>query len=78
MILKFLSKIFHRYDVVKSAHPLFPDWTQKVDLKKSEEDLLKKMKSKTRYNIRLAKKKGVTVKEMTNDKGYSIFEELYS
>ena len=33
-----------------------------IDLKPSEEELLARMKQKTRYNIRLAKKKGVTLR----------------
>lgn len=33
-----------------------------VDLTEDEEDLLMRMKSKTRYNIRLAKRRGVTVR----------------
>ncbi|MBI3164086.1 MAG: peptidoglycan bridge formation glycyltransferase FemA/FemB family protein [Chloroflexi bacterium] len=36
--------------------------TVMVDLSSSEEDILMRMKQKTRYNIRLAKKKGVTVR----------------
>lgn len=61
----------------RSPHPLFPDWTQIMDLKDTEENLLKKMHSKTRYNIRLAIKKGVEVREESNDQGFSIFTKLY-
>ena len=63
--------------LIMSSHPLFPSWTQILDLTKSEEELLKSFHSKTRYNIRLAQKKGVTVKEESNEKGFKIFAKLY-
>lgn len=63
--------------LVQSAHPLFPNWTMVLDLTQSEEVLFSQLKSKTRYNIRLAEKKGVTVKESSNDVGYQDFEKLY-
>ncbi len=62
---------------IKSSHPLFPNWTITLDLTKSEDELLKNMKSKTRYNIHLAEKKEVVVREMTNEKGFEIFSRLY-
>ncbi len=61
----------------RSSHSLFPDWTQILDLRKSEEELLAGMKSKTRYNTRLAQKKGVRIREMTNEQGFEIFIKLY-
>ena len=45
-----------------STHNIQPPRTLIVDLKGSEEELLARMKQKTRYNIRLAQKKGVTVR----------------
>lgn len=41
--------------------------TVMIDLSPSEEDILRRMKQKTRYNVRLAAKKGVTVRIGTND-----------
>ena len=41
--------------------------TVMVDLSASEEDILMRMKQKTRYNVRLAEKKGVTVRVGTLD-----------
>ncbi|OGK52787.1 hypothetical protein A2966_04750 [Candidatus Roizmanbacteria bacterium RIFCSPLOWO2_01_FULL_41_22] len=60
-----------------SPHPLFPLFTQILDLQKTEGDLFNNLKSKTRYNIRLAQKKGVTIIEQSNDKGFAIFSRLY-
>jgi lipid II:glycine glycyltransferase (peptidoglycan interpeptide bridge formation enzyme) len=65
------------YKLIKSSHPLFPEWSQVLNLNKSEDELLRSMHSKTRYNIRLAEKKGVVVKEMSDEKGFEIFSKLY-
>lgn len=62
---------------VKSPTPLFPTWTQRLDLTPTEDELLARMKPKTRYNTRLAAKKGVEIKEMTSEEGFDIFYDLY-
>jgi peptidoglycan pentaglycine glycine transferase (the first glycine) len=46
-----------------------------VDLNLPEEDLLAKMKSKTRYNVRLAARKGVEVVEPDFDEAWATFYE---
>lgn len=44
-----------------SPHNIQPPRTIVIDIRGTEEEILAKMKQKTRYNIRLAEKKGVTV-----------------
>lgn len=53
-----------------------PKATRVLDLTKSEEELLAEMKPKTRYNIRLAAKKGVTVRTSQDSKDAKILFEL--
>ena len=47
-----------------------------INLAPSEEDLMKSFSSKTRYNIRLAQRKGVEVKEDNSDKAFEKYIEL--
>ncbi len=61
----------------KSPSSLFPAWTQILDLTPTEDELFAKLKSKTRYNVRLATKKGVIVHEQTDAVGFEAFFSLY-
>lgn len=45
-----------------SPHNIQPPRTIIIDISATEEDILARMKQKTRYNIRLAEKKGITVR----------------
>jgi lipid II:glycine glycyltransferase (peptidoglycan interpeptide bridge formation enzyme) len=47
-----------------------------IDLSKSEEELMKSFHQKTRYNIRYAERKGVTVEEDNSDKAFGRYIEL--
>jgi len=48
---------------LRPSKPIFATQTILLDLTKSEEELLGGMKQKTRYNVRLAEKKGVVVED---------------
>jgi peptidoglycan pentaglycine glycine transferase (the first glycine) len=54
--------IIHHSSFIISKHNIQPPRTIIIDIRGSEEEILAKMKQKTRYNIRLAEKKGVTVR----------------
>ena len=56
-------------DNIKSVEDVIqPKYVFRLDLRgKTEDELLKSFESKTRYNIRLATKKGVTVREGTKE-----------
>lgn len=47
-----------------------------IDLTPSEEELMKGFSSKTRYNIRVAQRNGVTVKEDNSDEAFDRYLEL--
>lgn len=59
-----------------SHHPLFTKYTFVLDLSKSEEELMKAMHSKTRYNLRVAQKHGVTVSEDNSEAAFSEYLRL--
>ena len=59
-----------------AAHPLFTKYTFVLDLSKSEDDLLKFMHQKTRYNIRVAQKHEVKVVEDNSEKAFEEYWQL--
>lgn len=61
---------------VHAPHDMQPKETFVVDIAKSEEELFAAMKSKTRYNIRLAEKKGVRVFQSADEKYRTAFVDL--
>ncbi|MBW6441852.1 peptidoglycan bridge formation glycyltransferase FemA/FemB family protein [Patescibacteria group bacterium] len=63
---------------VKSQRDEFAKGNFFMDLKKSEEEILANMHKKHRYNIGLAQRKGVTVRESVSDEDFDLFYNLYS
>ncbi|OGE36329.1 hypothetical protein A3B45_02395 [Candidatus Daviesbacteria bacterium RIFCSPLOWO2_01_FULL_39_12] len=62
---------------IKSPKPLFTKYNFVLDLTKSEEELLKNLHPKTRYNIKIAQKHGVQVEERVDDEAFKIYLKLY-
>lgn len=63
-------------NLVPAAHPLFTRYTFVLDLTKSEDELLKNMHPKTRYNIKVAQKHGVKVLEDNSDEAFKAYLKL--
>ncbi len=57
-------------DFKREEHTIQPRRTILVNLERTEEELLAAMKQKTRYNIRLAEKKGVQVHLSSDLRGF--------
>lgn len=66
----------HEWNLRKAPTDNLPAHTMFLDLTKSKEALLNSMKPKTRYNIRLANRRGVEVSEVTH-KNLDIWFDLY-
>ena len=62
------------YGFAQDRWSLNPTTTIQIDLTKTEDELLKAMEKDTRYNVRLAIRKGVVVKETNN---FEEFKNLY-
>ena len=58
------------FELRLSPNNIQPPCTIIVDIRGSEEDILARMKQKCRYNIRLAEKKGVTVRTWDDIDGF--------
>jgi hypothetical protein len=68
----------NNWNLFKTPTNILPSNTIFLDLNKNEEQLLGAMKSKTRYNIRLSKRKGVEVNSYSMnyiDEWYKLYKE---
>jgi len=57
-----LSEELAAHDFIPSPHEIQPRRTLIVDLNGSDDEILARMSQKTRYNVRLAGRKGITVR----------------
>ena len=59
-----------------AAHPLFTKYNFVLDITKSEDELLKNMHQKARYNIKVAQKNGVEITEDNSEKAFEAYLKL--
>ncbi len=75
LLRKQLVEIFTK-SFRKASYDIQPREILMIDVTKNEDALLAEMKSKTRYNIRLAEKHGIRIEETRNDSDETSFFEL--
>jgi len=63
-------------DLKSAARSFFYRYTFLINLQKTEEELLKQMKQKTRYNLRLAERRGVKVSEDNSQRAFENYLRL--
>lgn len=71
-----LVKKYSEYKVVKAPHDMQPREIFVIDISASVENILARMKPKTRYNIRVAQKKGIKITTSRNKKCIDAFCDL--
>lgn len=64
------------YKLIPSPHPLFTKYTFQLDLRPSEEELLKNLHPKTRYNIKVAQKHQVNIREDNSQQAFTKYLAL--
>ena len=74
---KRVKNIFKRSGLRRAFEEIQPRFRQWIHLDKPEDKILKEMKSKGRYNIRLAARKGVKIIKSDSPKDIEIFYRLY-
>jgi len=75
-LLKNKSIVLNYPALVTSPKVAFYPHSFIVDLKKSEDELLSDMSPKTRYNIKLANRHGVTISHSTKDEDFEIYLKM--
>ncbi len=70
------TDFFRTLGLQTSHHPLFTKYTFILDLTLTEAELLARMHTKTRYNIRVAQKHNVIVQEDNSDKAFNEYLTL--
>jgi len=60
----------------QSPHPLFTKYTFHLDLTRSEEEIFANLKTKTRYNVRIAQKHGVEILEDNSKEAFASYLKL--
>jgi len=70
-----ITKFLLKNDCVP-GRPLFTKYTFQLDLTQTEEKLFSKLESKTRYNTRLAYKKGVRIYENSSKEGIEQYIDI--
>ncbi|OGC09858.1 hypothetical protein A2246_03030, partial [candidate division WOR-1 bacterium RIFOXYA2_FULL_37_7] len=75
--VKSVQNVLKEKGFVVCKKQIQPRSTFILDITKAPAELLKSFEEKTRYNIRLAAKKGVVVKELSTDDGVEVFYKIY-
>lgn len=72
-----LAEVMVQNNFIKSFEDIQPKIRLWIDLSKTEEEILKQMKHKGRYNIKIAQKRGVIISKLNDTSMLDVFYSLY-